>query len=87
MSGYCSAYLVSYPSVDRLREAVDRFEDILTGKVSPHAPQKVILEIGKAIEVTANQERSRDSDELMDQIRKVLQSMMDRLAKESPRIQ
>ena len=87
VNGYCSDYLVSYPSVDRLRETVDRFEEDLTGKASPHAPQKVILEIGEAIEVTAHPERSRDSDELMNQIRKVLQSMMDRLAKESPQIQ
>lgn len=81
---YPPYYIAERPSVDRLLETVERFEEDLTNKVTVHGPRKVIVEIGEAIEVSLDRDRKAAVDPLMAEIEQTLQSMLDRLATESP---
>jgi hypothetical protein len=71
--------------VDRLLEMIERFEEDLTDKVTVHGALKVIIEVGEAIEVSPERDRSAEVDPLMLQLEEGLQGMLDRLARESPR--
>ena len=71
--------------MDRLLETVERFEEDLTDKATVHSPMKVIIEIGQAIEVTTERDRSAAVDPLMEDIEVALQAMLEPLARESPR--
>ncbi len=84
ISFYPPDYLAQYPSVDRMRETIERFEEDLTDVVTANGPQKAIIEVGEAIQVTAERDRTSDVDPLMTEIERSLQEMLDRLALESP---
>jgi len=84
ISFYPPDYLAQYPSVDRMRETIERFEEDLTDVVTANGPQKAIIEVGEAIQVTAERDRRSDVDPLMTEIERSLQEMLDRLALESP---
>jgi 1-acyl-sn-glycerol-3-phosphate acyltransferase len=77
-------YLCEYPSVDRLLEIVEKFEEDLTDKAHPHAPTKVVIEFGEGIEVSPERERGGNGDPLMTEIHKRLSGMLERLGRESP---
>lgn len=78
-------YLQQYPSVDRVRETVERFEEDITDKATLHRPLKCIIEIGEAVKVdTQRQRRGEDGDALMNDIFIRLQSMLTNLGNESP---
>jgi len=81
---YLPEDLAEYPSVDRLMETVERYEEDLTDKVRVHGRMKVIIAVGEAIEVPARRERRAEVDPLMAQIESQLQAMLDGLARESP---
>ena len=85
MACYPPDYLQDYPSVDRLLETVERFEEDLTDKATVHGPMKAIIEVGQAIEVATERDRSAAVDPLMGDIESALQAMLDPLARESPR--
>ena len=77
-------YLTSNPSVDRLLETVERYEEDLTDKVTVHGNLHAIIQVGEAIEVSPKRNRKAEVDPLMDQIETDLQAMLDDLANESP---
>ena len=84
ISCYPPDYLSNFPSRDRIFETLERFEEDLTDQVQVHGSLKVVIDIGEAIEVSPDRDRSLESDPLMDQLETQLQGMLDELAKESP---
>jgi hypothetical protein len=84
VSCYLPDYLIDKPSVDRLYETVERFEEDLTDVARAHGPLKVILHVGDAIEVSPQRDRRAEVDPLMSQIQERLQERLDKLATESP---
>jgi len=83
VSCYPPDYL-SHPSVDRMLETIERYEEDLTDQVRVHGSLKVIIQVGPALEVTAARDRTAKVDPLMVQIEHELQGMLDVLAQESP---
>ncbi|MCA9189807.1 MAG: 1-acyl-sn-glycerol-3-phosphate acyltransferase [Pirellulaceae bacterium] len=83
VASYPHDYLTTHPSVDRVLETVERFEEDLTDRVRVHQPMKVIIEVGEAIEVEPTRDRRAEVDPLMTHIEQSLQDMLDRLTKES----
>lgn len=86
LSSYPPEYLTTRPSVDRVLETIEKLEEDLTDHARQHGKLKVILQIGPAIEVSAERDRKAPIDPLMLQIQQSLQRMMDKLALESPEI-
>jgi 1-acyl-sn-glycerol-3-phosphate acyltransferase len=84
LSSYPPEYLTTRPSVDRVLETIEKFEEDLTDRSRVHGKMKVILQIGPALEVSAERDRKAAIDPLMLQIQQSLQGMMDKLALESP---
>ncbi|HUE73088.1 MAG TPA: hypothetical protein VMP01_19545 [Pirellulaceae bacterium] len=84
---YPPDYLANQPSVDRVVEIVEKFEEDLFDKARVHPGRKVVLEIGEAIEVSPERDRTAPIDPLMVSIERSLQFMLDRLATESPRLE
>ncbi len=84
ISSYPPDYLSKFASRDRIFETLERFEEDLTDQVHVHGSLKVVIDIGEAIEVSPDRDRSLKSDPLMNQLETQLQGMLDELAKESP---
>ena len=84
VASYPPDYLTTYPSVDRILETIERFEEDLTDQISVKGRRHVIIEVGEAIPVTAKRDKTQESDPLMDRIERDLQAMLDKLATESP---
>ncbi|HUE70828.1 MAG TPA: 1-acyl-sn-glycerol-3-phosphate acyltransferase [Pirellulaceae bacterium] len=84
---YPPDYLANQPSGDRVLEIVEKFEEDLFDKARVHPGRKVVLEVGEAIEVSPERDRSAPIDPLMVSIESSLQFMLDRLAAESPRLE
>ena len=84
ISCYPPDYLSKFASRDRIFETLERFEEDLTDQVQVHGSLKVVIDIGEAIEVSPDRDRSLKSDPLMNQLETQLQGMLDELAKESP---
>ncbi len=82
--GYPPDYLVTRPTVDRILETLERFEEDLTDRARVHGSLRAIIEVGEAIAVSPERDRSSAVDPLMAQLERRLQSMLDRLALESP---
>ena len=80
---YPDNYIVEYPSVDRILETVEKFEEDLFGKCRVHGQTKVIIDVGEAIEVSSKRVRGVESDPLMDAIRSQLKTTMAGLQTES----
>jgi len=77
-------YLESFPSVDRLLETVERYEEDLTDRTQFHGHQHVIIEVGEAIEVSATRTKTEGEDPLMRKLTDQLSGMLEHLARESP---
>ena len=84
LSCYPPDYLTTYPSIDRILEMIEKFEEDLFDKARRHGHLKVILQIGDPIEVSQDRQRGAAIDPLMVQIQQALQGMIDKLALESP---
>ena len=80
---YPPDYLTSEPTVDRLLETVERYEEDLTDETRVHGNLHAIIEVGEAIEVSEKRDRTTSTDPLMRSIETELQSMLDALAIES----
>jgi 1-acyl-sn-glycerol-3-phosphate acyltransferase len=80
---YPTSYL-TVPTVDRLLETVERYEEDLTDEATIHGQLKVVIDVGEAIKVEPERDRAAAVDPLMTQIAQRLQSMLDDLARESP---
>lgn len=79
---YPTNYLIQ-PTVDRLLETVERYEEDLTDQARVHGQLKVIIDVGQAIEVSPERDRKAPVDPLMTQIAQQLQGMLDQLSHES----
>lgn len=84
VASYPPDYLISRPSVDRLLEFVERFEEDLTDQVRVYDSFRVIMDVGEEIDVSPQRDRHAETDPLMAQLANQLQTMLDRLAEESP---
>lgn len=84
LSCYPPDYLANRPSVDRVLEIVEKYEEDLFDKARVHPGRKVVLEVGPAIEVALDRQRGAVIDPLMGEIERSLHDMLDRLAAESP---
>lgn len=84
VSCYPPDYLVTRPSVDRLLETIERFEEDLTDRVKVHGSLKVIIQVAPAVEVSPERDRKAKVDPLMARLEHDLQQMLDELALESP---
>lgn len=83
VSSYPTDYL-KVPTIDRLLETVERYEEDLTDHARVHGHLHVIIQVGEAIEVSPVRDRKLTVDPLMTEISKALQAMLDKLARESP---
>lgn len=81
LSCYPPDYLAADPTPERFLETVERFEEDLTDRARIHAPMRAIVEIGDAIEVTAERARGADGDPVMTAIREQLETMLARSAR------
>jgi 1-acyl-sn-glycerol-3-phosphate acyltransferase len=79
---YPVGYLDDRPTIGRILETVERYEEDLTDKTKVHRPLLVVMEIGEAIEVSPDRPRSGADDPLMTQLRERLTTMLAGLAKE-----
>lgn len=84
LSCYPPDYLVDRPTVDRVLETLERFEEDLTDKARVNAPMHAIIEVDEPIEVSPERDRKATVDPLMEQIRSRLETMMTRLGQLSP---
>jgi hypothetical protein len=83
LSSYPPDYL-GRPTVDRVLEMIEKFEEDITDKARLHGDLKVVLDVGEAIPVSPDRDRTAPVDPLMTQIQQSLQAMIDNLAAESP---
>ena len=80
---YPEQYVTEHPSVDRILETVEKFEEDFTDACRVHGHLKAITVVGDAIEVSTKRERGLDYDPLMEQIRERLEDMLKDLQSES----
>lgn len=76
---YPKDYVKEFPSVDRILETIERFEEDLTDRARIHGHLKVIVEVLDPIEVSPKRDRSAKEDPLMAEVRNRLQSRLDEL--------
>ncbi|HEX4590533.1 MAG TPA: 1-acyl-sn-glycerol-3-phosphate acyltransferase [Gemmataceae bacterium] len=79
LSCYPIGYLDERPTVGRILETTERYEEDLTDKTTIHRPLRVVIQIGEAIEVSPERKKGGD-DPLMAQLRERLTAMLDELA-------
>lgn len=79
LSCYPPDYLVERPTVDRVLETLERFEEDLTDRARVNGPMHVIIEVDEPIEVSPERDRKATVDPLMAQIQLRLEAMMGRL--------
>jgi 1-acyl-sn-glycerol-3-phosphate acyltransferase len=80
VSCYLPEYLAGEPSVDRLLETVERFEEDLTDTVTVHGSLKAIIRVGEAMEVSTKRDRKAEVDPMMVELETRLQGLLDELA-------
>jgi 1-acyl-sn-glycerol-3-phosphate acyltransferase len=83
LAAYPPDYLTR-PTVDRVLEMIEKFEEDLTDKARLHGKLKVVLQVGEAIEVSPERDKRAEIDPLMTAIQSSLQRMIDELAAASP---
>jgi hypothetical protein len=83
VSCYPPDYL-SMPTVDRLLETIERFEEDLTDIARVNGALHAIIQVGEAIEISPKRDRTAKTDPIMAQLDHDLQAMLDKLALESP---
>jgi hypothetical protein len=71
------------PTVDRVLEMIEKLEEDLTDKARLHGNLRVVLEVGQAIEVSPERDRTASVDPLMAKIQDSLEAMIANLARES----
>jgi hypothetical protein len=83
VSCYPPDYLTGQPSVERLLETVERFEEDLTDRVRVHGSLKAIIEVGEPIEVSTERDRGAEVDPLMAALEQRLTALLARLSQEA----
>src|SRR2546430_10625306 len=66
---YPVGYLDGRPTVGRILETVERYEEDLTDTTRVHSPLRVVIDVGPAIEVSPDRPRGGAEDALMAQLR------------------
>jgi Acyltransferase len=79
---YPPEYLSNSPTVERVLETIERFEEDLNDKARVHGSFRVIIEVGEAIEVPTQRDRGADRDPLMVELHDKMQGMLDALSSE-----
>jgi 1-acyl-sn-glycerol-3-phosphate acyltransferase len=77
---YPTGYLDGRPTVGRILETVERFEEDLTDTARVHRPLRCVMDIGEPIEVRPERQRGT-ADPLMTELRERLTTMLNELAK------
>ena len=67
---------MEHPSIDRMLETVEKFEEDFTDKCRLHGHLKAITVVGEPIEVSTKRDKSAQTDPLMAAIRERLETMM-----------
>ncbi len=80
---YPPDYLAGRPTVDRILETVERFEEDLHGKPRVHGSLKVVMQVGEAMEVSPERNRGAAVDPLMAELSGRMQALLDELAQDS----
>ena len=84
LSNYPPNYFSPEPTVERLLETVERFEEDLTDSVKVHRPIHAAVEVGDAIEVPPGRDRGGESDSVMRIVRQRIESMLEGLRARRP---
>jgi 1-acyl-sn-glycerol-3-phosphate acyltransferase len=80
---YPENYITEHPSIDRILETVEKFEEDLTDTCTIHGHLKAIIDIDTPIEVSTERDRRSSDDPLMSQIQIRLESKLRELQFES----
>ena len=80
---YPENYVIENPTVDRILETVEKFEEDMTDQCTIHGQLKAILWIDDPIEVSTQRVRGVTEDPLMAEIRQRLEILLASLATES----
>lgn len=83
LSLYPARYVASHPTVDRLLETVERFEEQLTGQTPVSGPRQVIIDVGEPLLVDPRRDRSASSDPLLQSLMESLSGLLSRSAGQS----
>ena len=83
ISCYPNNYLDEFPTVDRIRETVERLEEDVTDVASLHTPLHAIIHIDEPIEIAGKRERGAARDPLMTELENRIQAILDQLKNES----
>ena len=82
-AGYLSG---AQPTRERLLEIVEKMEEDLTDTCRIHGPMSAVVEIGEAIEVSPERQRSAEGDPLIIMIRECLETMLATLRVEGRKV-
>ena len=74
---YSSDYLADTPTLERLLETVERYEEDLTDRSRPHPPMHAVISVGEAIDAAPTRDRSAESDPLANELRRQLEKMLE----------
>ncbi len=80
---YPAEYITQFPSVDRILEVVEKFEEDLADEVRVHGQMKAVIRIGQPIEVPRDRDKGASEDPLMATVRQQLEEMLGQLQSES----
>ena len=80
---YPEQYLAENPSVDRILETVEKFEEDLTDRCRIHKPMRVIINVDQAIEVSPERVRGAKTNPLTGKIQSRLEAQLEELQTES----
>lgn len=74
---YSGEYLDGTPTPERLLETVERYEEDLTDKATPHPPLHCVISIGEAIEAPTTRARGAENDPLADEVQRKLEILLE----------
>lgn len=72
---YPAGYFTPEPTIDRVLETVEKFEEDLTDNCRTHRPFRAIVDVGEAIEVAPDRPRG-EADPVMVRMREQLEAML-----------
>lgn len=83
MAHYPRDYISNGPNLpERVLETVERLEEDFTDQAVNHGPLHVTIDVGEAVEVSSQRDRSATSDPAMARVAESLQAMLNALAAE-----
>ena len=80
---YPDRYVAQFPSVDRILETCEKFEEDLTDRARIHGDLKVVLDVCDPIEVETKRDKSAPEDPLIAKIKEELMDSLGKLQTES----